>query len=231
MINKQTILPPGFVYIEHVDPTIMQNMIYYYERNFIGSRINGYKAPRAILTIEAANALKEVQQQLSKAGYSLVIYDAYRPKKAVEHFVNWGHDVNDQKMKDAYYPYIEKIEIFDGYVSKKSAHSRGSTVDLTIIELGKEITESPVMLKRFLKDKRYINYFDDNTVDMYSSVDLMDKASGHDSDLINEESLENRNYLRSIMIKHNFTPYSKEWWHYTLQNEPFKDQYFDFDIE
>lgn len=231
MLNKSTTLPIGFVYIEHIDPTIIQNIMYYNERNFIGTRIDGYKAARAILTIEAANALKKVQHELKSDGYSLVIYDAYRPKKAVQHFVNWGQDVNDQKMKEGYYPYINKADIFDGYVSRKSGHSRGSTVDLTIIEIGKEISNPPRMLKRFLKDTRYIPYFDDNTVDMYSSVDLMDKASWHDSDLINEKSLQNRNYLRSIMMKYNFEPYRLEWWHYTLQNEPFKDEYFDFDVE
>lgn len=225
-------LPKGFEYLDRIDPTIMQNVIYYGQNNFIGKRINGYKSPRIILTKEAAVALNNVQQELQRDNFSLVLYDAYRPSKAVQHFVNWGENVTDQQMKESYYPYIDKNEIFKlGYLAKKSTHSRGSTVDLTIIELGKELISNPQMTKRTLTDGRIIPYFDDNTLDMYSSVDLMDLASAHDSKLIPSLYLQNRNYLRSKMQNHNFKEYSVEWWHYTLQDEPYPDQYFDFDIE
>jgi D-alanyl-D-alanine dipeptidase len=176
--------------------------------------------------------LKNIQQDIKNDNYALVIYDAYRPYKAVQHFVNWGHDINDQRMKEFYYPYINKAEIFKlGYVSNRSPHCRGSTVDLTIIELGKTIEKNPKIIRRDLKDNRSISYFSDNTVDMYSSVDLMDLASAHDSNLIPEQYLQNRNYLRAKMKKYGFKEYSVEWWHYTLEDEPYKDQYFDFDIE
>ncbi|UCM85631.1 MAG: M15 family metallopeptidase [Rickettsia endosymbiont of Culicoides impunctatus] len=232
MLNKTTNLPEGFEYLDQIDPTIIQQMMYYSTRNFIGERIRGYKAPRAILTKQAAIALKNVQQDIKNDNYSLVVYDAYRPQKAVQHFVVRGEDTADQRMKESYYPYINKTEIFLlGYVAKQSPHSRGSTVDLTIIELGKQLNTSPKMIKRTIKDGRSIPYFDDNTVDMCSSVDLMDSVSCHDSDLINQRYLQNRNYLRAKMKKHNFEEYSPEWWHYTLQDEPYKDQYFDFDVE
>jgi D-alanyl-D-alanine dipeptidase len=232
MSNITVTLPKGFEYLDQIDPTIMQDVMYYGQKNFISKQINGYKSPRIILTKEAAIALKNVQQELKKDNFSLVVYDAYRPSKAVQHFISWGEDIADQKMKESYYPYINKNEIFKlGYVAKKSAHSRGSTVDLTIIELGKELSHNPQMTKRILTDGRAIAYFDDNTVDMYSSVDLMDPASAHDSNLIASFYLQNRNYLRSKMRNHNFKEYSVEWWHYTLQDEPYPDQYFDFDVE
>lgn len=143
MLNETVNLPEGFVYLDQIDPTIIQQMMYYDTRNFVGKQIDGYKANRAILTKEAATALKNLQQDIKNDNYSLVIYDAYRPNKAVQHFVRWGEDVADQKMKDSYYPYINKAEIFQlGYVAKRSPHSRGSTVDLTIIELGKQLIQT-----------------------------------------------------------------------------------------
>lgn len=232
MNNTTSNLPGNFVYLEQIDPSIIQDMMYYNNRNFIGERVNGYKAPKAILTIEAAIALKNIQQDIKNDNYSLVIYDAYRPYKAVQHFVSWGEDVKDQKMKEFYYPYINKADIFKlGYVSNRSAHCRGSTVDLTIIELGKTIEKDPQVTIRNLNDGRSIAYFSDNTVDMYSSVDLMDLASAHDTDLIPERYLQNRNYLRAKMKEYGFKEYKVEWWHYTLENEPFRDKYFDFEVD
>lgn len=220
------------MYLDQIDPTIIQQMMYYGTRNFVVKQIDGYKANRAVLTKEAAIALKNLQQDIKSDNYSLVIYDAYRPNKAVQHFVRWGEDVADQKMKDSYYPYINKAEIFQsGYVAKRSPHSRGSTVYLTMIELGKQLIQALNDKKTSLKDGRLIPYFDDNTVDMYSSVDPMDIVSSHDSKLIDELYLQNRNYLREKMKKHNFKEYSVEWWHCTLQDEPYKDKYFDFDVK
>lgn len=232
MKNLTSNLPEDFVYLDQIDSTIIQELMYYGNKNFIGERINGYKTPRVVLTEQAAMALKNVQQDIKNDNYSLVIYDAYRPYKAVQHFVSWGNDVNDQRMKEFYYPYIDKNDIFKlGYVSDRSAHCRGSTVDLSIIELGKTIEKNPQVIIRNLTDNRSITYFADNTIDMYSSVDLMDLASAHDSDLIPEQYLQNRNYLRSKMKQYGFKEYSVEWWHYTLDNEPYKDQYFDFNVE
>lgn len=227
----QDVLELGFVYLDQVDPTIRQSMMYYTERNFVGQQIKGYNAPRAILTEQAAQALKKVQQDILKDGYSLVIYDAYRPQKAVQQFVEWGQDALDQKMKEFYYPNISKEEIFQlGYVATKSAHSRGSTVDLSIIKHNQEVNLNPSVVMRSLTDGSTIPYFNDNTVDMGSSVDLLDPASSHDSPLIEEQYLQNRNYLRNKMQEHNFIPYDKEWWHYTQKHELYPDVYFDFDV-
>lgn len=232
MPKNQLNLYKNFVYLDQIDPTIIQDMMYYNSRNFIGQRINGYKAPRAIMTNEAALALKNIQQDIKQDNYSLVIYDAYRPVKAVQHFEDWSKDIADQKMKALYYPYLSKDEIFAlGYIADKSSHSRGSTVDITIIELDKTLDTNPKSTLRLLKDGRLIPYYNDNTIDMYSSVDLMDKVSAHDSELIDEQYLQNRNYLRNKMKKYGFQEYAVEWWHYTLENEPHHDQYFDFDVE
>lgn len=232
MLKNFSSLPKNFVYLDQVDPTIMQDMMYYNSRNFIGQKINGYNSPRAIMTKETALALRDIQQEIKQDNYSLVVYDAYRPVKAVQHFVDWSKDINDQKMKEHYYPHLNKAEIFElGYVAARSSHSRGSTVDLTIIELGKTVNANQNSTLRVLKDGRLIPYCDDNTVDMYSSVDLMDRVSSHDSELIEEQYLQNRNYLRNKMRKYGFQEYSVEWWHYTLLNEPYHDQYFDFDVK
>uniref|UniRef100_A0AC34FJ65 D-Ala-D-Ala dipeptidase n=1 Tax=Panagrolaimus sp. ES5 TaxID=591445 RepID=A0AC34FJ65_9BILA len=175
------LLPEDFVYLKDIDPTIMQNMIYYNKENFVGSRILGYKAPWAILTKSAAVALKKIQAELKKDGYSLIIYDAYRPAKASAYFQKWGKNFADQKMKEHFYPYISKKEIFNGYLAKKSMHSCG--------------------------------------------------ISSHNcSNLIEPKFVKRRQYLREIMERNGFQAYSKEWWHYTLKNEPYKNKFFDFDI-
>ena len=113
MLKNFSSLPENFVYLDQVDPTIMQDMMYYNSRNFIGQRINGYNSPRAIMTKETALALRDIQQEIKQDNYSLVVYDAYRPVKAVQHFVDWSKDINDQKMKEHYYPHLNKAEIFE----------------------------------------------------------------------------------------------------------------------
>ncbi|MCC8372318.1 MAG: M15 family metallopeptidase [Rickettsia endosymbiont of Pseudomimeciton antennatum] len=187
------------------------------------------KANRVILTKPAAEALSAVQKELLANGYSLVIYDAYRPQRAVNYFIKWSQDLNDQTTKADYYPYANKEDLFKlGDIAKKSGHTRGSTVDLTIIK-SSNVLHDITITKRKLTDGRSISFLDDGTVDMGSSFDLFDKASYHDSKLISPEHLEKRNYLRAIMKKHGFNEYNKEWWHYTLNNEPFPNTYFDFE--
>ncbi len=173
MLNLTSHLPEDFVYLEEVDLSIKQSIMYYTERNFVGKQVNGYKVCRAILTKQAALELQKLQQDIINDGYSLVVYDAYRPQKAVQHFIGWGKDDSDQRMKEFYYPRINKEDIFKlGYVATESAHSRGSTVDLTIIECDKKLNLEPIYTIRALKDGSSIPYFDDNTVDMGSSVAL-----------------------------------------------------------
>ena len=197
----------------------------------MGRKIDGYKANRVILTSEAAIALVKIQQELLKNGYSLVIYDAYRPQRAVDFFMKWSKDSNDQVAKEKYYPDINKADVFKlGYVAEKSGHSRGSTVDLSIIRIGDSL--KPITFqKRQLKNGSIIPFLDDGSVDMSSSFDLFGEASHHDSNLIETEFLARRNYLRGIMKKNGFNDYPEEWWHYTLKNEPFPDTYFDFVVE
>jgi D-alanyl-D-alanine dipeptidase len=224
------LLPQKFVYLDEVDSSITQDLRYTYDENFLGFQVVGYKANRAILTKEAAKALSAAQKDFLKDGYSIVVYDAYRPQKAVDSFVMWSRDINDQKAKERYYPGINKGDIFKlGYIFDKSSHTRGSTVDISIITLGNKL--HPVKFsKRKLRNNDIVPFLDDGTVDMYTSFDLFGPASHHKTDLIEEEYLIRRNYMHFVLSKHGFNSYPKEWWHYTLENEPFPDTYFDFDI-
>lgn len=224
-------LPENFVYLKDINPTIIENLRYYSNKNFCGKVIDGYKANRVILTKPAAEALSAVQKELLADGYSLVIYDAYRPQRAVNDFIAWAKDLSDQTTKANYYPDVDKADLFaQGYIKAKSPHSRGSTVDLTIIK-SSDVPHNITITKRKLTDGRSISFLDDGTVDMGSSFDLFDKVSYFDSKLISPECLARRNYLGSVMKKHGFNEYSEEWWDYTLNNEPFPDTYFDFEIE
>ncbi len=224
-------LPQDFVYVKDINPSIIESLRYYSKENFIGIQIDGYKANRVILTKQAAEALSNVQQELLKQGYSLVVYDAYRPQRAVDMFITWSQDLNDQVEKSKYYPRVDKSEVFQlGYVTKKSGHTRGSTVDLTIIKLN-SVPHEVQIEKRYLTDGSQILFLNDGTIDMGSSFDLFDEASHHDTALVKPEFLKMRDYLREIMKKNGFYEYKKEWWHYTLKDEPFPNTYFDFDVE
>lgn len=208
-IAKLNKLPQGFVYLDEIIPSAHYDIRYYGKYNFVGAPIDGYKAPLAIMTSEAANALKEVSEELGPKGYELKIFDTYRPSKAVAHFKRWAADTDDTVMKDTFYPDIDKSKLFKlGYISSKSGHSRGSTVDLTIVS--KDTGEE---------------------VDMGGHFDLLGELSHEDTKLITQEQSDNRKVLREAMARHGFKPYSKEWWHYTLSKEPYPDRYFDFDVE
>jgi D-alanyl-D-alanine dipeptidase len=221
-------LPEGFVYLDQVDSSILQNMAYATVNNFIGQKIDGYLSNRAIITASAAQALSLVQQDLLKDGFCIVVYDAYRPQKAVNHFISWSKDEADLAMKAHYYPHIDKKDLFDlGYIAKKSSHSRGSAVDISLIRAGEDLVIQPEE-RKFL-DGRSFTYIGDGTLDMQSHFDLFDEGSWHDSPLVGQEASKNRNYLREKMQMRGFKPYDKEWWHYELSNEPFPDTYFDFD--
>lgn len=230
MLSVCSSLPDGFVYLSEIDPTIIQEVMYYGERNVIGERIDGYKAPKIILTEKAAKQLKQIQENIGNDGYSLVVYDGYRPQKSLDHFVRW-RDSADERMKPYYYPHLTKNETFAyGYMTPTSTHSRGSTVDLTIIKLGETVNPNPEATQRTLRDGRSIYYWQDNTVDMFSSVDLMDSASWQNTTIIDTIFQTRRAYLRNKMIEFNFEPFALEWWHYKLKDEPFTE-HFNFDIE
>ena len=196
-----------FVLLSDVIPDILLDIRYYSSFNFVGERIDGYELPLAFITKKTAIALKNVSEQIRKQGLRFKIYDAYRPQKAVDHFVRWASDINDIRMKESFYPEVDKKDLFEaGYIAARSAHSRGSTVDLTLFS-----------------DQGY-------DLDMGSPFDYFGGISHPDYQDISEKQHENRMLLRDLMVKNGFIPYEKEWWHFTLADEPFPDTYFDFSI-
>jgi len=231
MSNTRAELPEGFVYLNTINPSIIENLRYYTDENFLGHPMVGYNSNRVILSQPSAEALSKVQGELNKDGYSLVVYDGYRPQKTVDSFIRWSKDPADQVAKAKYYPSIDKAKVFDlGFVAKKSGHSRGSTVDLTIISLNNSL-HTVEEKRRWLENGEHIFYLDDGTVDMGSSYDLFNEASHHDTALVGAVFTRMRNYLKGIMQRNGFAEYKKEWWHYTLKGEPFPSTYFDFDIQ
>ncbi|NLY38148.1 MAG: M15 family metallopeptidase [Firmicutes bacterium] len=202
-------LPEGFVHVHEVIETAQLDIRYYGENNFVGTRIDGYEKPVAILTEEAAAALKKAADSLEEQGYYIKIFDAYRPQRAVDHFIRWAKDLDDVKMKEQFYPEVDKSKLFElGYIAEKSGHSRGSTVDLTLVDI--ETNEE---------------------LDMGSGFDFFGSISNHGTDLITPEQERNRNILRDAMVAAGFKIYPEEWWHYTLEDEPYPDTYFNFPVK
>jgi D-alanyl-D-alanine dipeptidase len=202
-------LPKGFVYVCSEVPSVKIELRYFSSNNFVGTCIEGYNTNVVILSKEATKALKNVQDELLKDSLSLKIFDAYRPQRAVNHFRRWARDVNDTLKKQEFYPNVKKINLFkNGYISTRSRHSSGSTLDITLVDLktGKEL-------------------------DMGTQYDYFGKESETFYTGITIEQQKNRMLLKSVMSKHAFRNYSQEWWHYTLRGEPFLNQYFDFLVE
>jgi D-alanyl-D-alanine dipeptidase len=224
-------LPKGFVYLEDVDPSILQNLKYATCENFIGTPIEGYKRNKVILTRKAAYALKKAQTIFRKKGFSLVIYDAYRPQKAVNHFKRWGLDANHLTMKEWFYPHLDKEDVFRlGFIAQNhSTHSRGSTVDLTLIADSHKL--HPIKPQKRLLGHEETLFLDDGTLDMGSSFDYFGEASYSVSSVISQKAKNNRAFLNEVMSQVGFENYPKEWWHFTLKKEPFPTTYFDFDVE
>lgn len=223
-------MKPGFVYLKDIDSSIIQSVRYYSTENFLGKRVNGYEANTIICSHELAVKLKSINTNLKSQGYKIVVYDAYRPQMAVSHFASWASEAADILTKNDYYPTLDKSTLFDlGYISKRSAHSRGSTVDLTIMKITNDLSNITRSVRQ-LGNGEEIPFLDDNTLDMGASFDLFHDVSHHDTPLISKEHHNNRNILRNIMKAHGFKEYSKEWWHYVLDSEPFPQTYFDFVI-
>ena len=200
----------GFVMLSEVAPEILQEIRYYSSYNFVGTRIDGYEEPVALLTREAAVALKAVNDDLMQQGYRLKVYDAYRPMRAVRHFRRWAADLNDTLMKADFYPNLPKSVLFHkGYISSRSGHARGSTVDLTIVHLTTN-----------------------QDVDMGGTFDLLDPRS-HPlrHEYVTDQQYQNRMILRNAMTRHGFKAIGTEWWHFTLLNEPYPDTFFDFPVK
>lgn len=206
-----------FVLITDVIPDAMLDIRYYCTFNFIGDRIPGYNHPVAMLTRQAADSLKVVSDELKEKGYVLKIYDAYRPQKAVDYFMKWAVDTLDTRMKQYFYPELDKsVLVPQEYVARESSHTRGSTVDLTLFDT------------RTQKDLDM-----GCTFDYFGIASHPDVLPGQEIGIvppINEEQYNNRMLLRDAMLSHGFKPYDCEWWHFTLVNEPYPDTYFDFDL-
>ena len=197
-----------FVLLSEAVPDAILEIRYYSTYNFVGDRIDGYEEPLAFLTKESAAALKEASDELVSRGYRLKIFDAYRPQKAVTHFMNWALDPEDTRMKEYFYPELDKDTLFpQGYIAEHSGHSRGSTVDLTLFDMTTE-----------------------KEVDMGGTFDYFGELSHPDYKKITTEQYNNRMLLRDVMLKHGFKPLDEEWWHFTLENEPFPDTYFTFPV-
>ncbi len=206
--NDPTMDASGFVVLADYVPHIVQEIRYYSTYNFIGERIDGYEAPCALLTVEAARMLKAVSNELFVQGYRLKVFDAYRPACAVRQFVLWGIEDTDIRMKPYFYPDLEKQELFlKGYIAKQSSHSRGSAIDVTLLDMktGKE-------------------------VDMGSPFDLFSEVSHPSFRGISQEQYENRMLLQKVMVRNGFVPLDCEWWHFCLKDEPYPDTCFAFPV-
>ena len=207
-INDPAMDPSGFVLLADFVPGIVQEIRYYSTYNFIGERIDGYEEPVALLTIEAARALKSAANELNVMGYRIKVFDAYRPATAVKQFILWGIEDEDVRMKPYFYPELTKAEVFErGYIARRSSHSRGSAIDLTLIDMksGKE-------------------------VDMGGPFDLFSEVSHPDYRGITDEQYANRMMLQKVMVRNGFDTLDCEWWHFVLHGEPYPDTYFEFPV-
>ena len=206
-------LPEGFVFLENEIPNLIVDLRYSKDDNFLGKKVEGYKSgQKAIGTLELAKALRRVQKKLKPQGLGLKIFDAYRPQRAVNNFITWSRVKNDTIKKSKYYPYLPKSKLFElGFIASKSGHTRGSTVDLTLVYLSREC-----------RGKR---------LDMGGNWDFFGNISNYGFEDLNKNQKQNRKKLRDVMTAYGFKPYDKEWWHFTLINEPYPNKYFDFTVE
>ncbi|MEP9349090.1 M15 family metallopeptidase [Xanthobacter sp. KR7-225] len=206
--EARTDRPASFVDVGQTVPGVILDVRYFGADNFVGTRVDGYEAPRCFLTRPAAEALAQVAEDARRQGYGLKLFDCYRPARAVAHFARWAADLADESTKPAYYPDIAKSELFkEGYIAARSGHSRGSTLDLTLVHAtsGAE-------------------------VDMGTAFDLFSPRSWPGSEAVTAVQKANRTRLADLMKRHGFVPFAKEWWHFTLKDEPFPSTYFDFPI-
>lgn len=222
--------PEDIVDLRDVAPTVEHDIRYRTRHNFTGTRVEGYQQARCLLTRDAATQLAKVQRDVRKQGYRLKVYDCYRPQRAVDQFVRWAADEQDERMKREFYPRVDKSTLFeDGYIAENSGHSRASTVDLTLVPL-----EAKKQKRWKPTDGLQPCYwpararFTDNSIDMGTGYDCFDTRSHTDDARSTETQRANRERLVTAMEDRGFTNYEKEWWHFTLEDEPYPDTYFDF---
>ena len=210
MLSAQK-LPEGFAYLKKENPTLILDLRYATSENFTGKIVTGYTSEKAIGTKALSIALRKVQALLRSRGLGLKVFDAYRPQSAVDAFISWAASASDTLKKREYYPNLKKEDLFElGYIAEKSGHTRGSTIDVTLV---------------YLKGRRK-----GKEIDMGGKWDYFGEASHFNYQKISPKQMENRRLLRDLMIEGGFNPYEKEWWHFSLKNEPFPTTYFDFPL-
>ncbi|WP_133128983.1 M15 family metallopeptidase [Legionella nagasakiensis] len=214
-------LPDNFVYLHDTAPDIIEDIRYANNNNFVGNPIPGYLAPRCILTRAAANQLQKAQFAIARQGYRLKVYDCYRPQMAVNAFNLWSKDLNDTRMKQRFYPHEPKKTLFEkGYIAHYSGHSRGSTVDITLVKDNKINRTTKTAASQKI-----------HSIDMGTPFDYFDESAHVFHQGVSKQQLKNRLLLRQLMKTYGFKPYSKEWWHFTLENEPYPRTYFNFPVQ
>lgn len=224
--------PPDLVSISDVDPSILLDIRYATDHNFTGRRVDGYEAPMCLLARPAAEALRDAQRDFLARGYSLKMYDCYRPQRAVDEFVAWARDLADQAMKAEFYPRVDKTRLFaDGYIAEKSGHSRAGTVDLTLVALPARaepgyVAGQPLVDCTAPAGRR----FADTGIDMGTGYDCFDTLAHTLDPRVQGVQRENRLLLASGLAQHGLKNYDKEWWHYTLTPEPYPDTSFDVPV-
>ena len=229
------VAPDDFVVLQDIAPDIPGDIRYVTAHNFTGDPITGYHAPLCILTRPAAEALARAQQNFVERGYTLKVYDCYRPQRAVNDFVRWAEDLSDQRMKAEFYPRVDKSALFDdGYIAERSGHSRGSTVDLTLVALPDADRAAPAYVPgQPLVDCTAPQQlrFPDDSVDMGTGFDCFDTLANTENPRIEGDPAKNRLLLLEGLQREGFVNYDKEWWHFTYQPEPFPRTFFDFPVD
>jgi D-alanyl-D-alanine dipeptidase len=226
-----SVLPAGFVYLRDIDPTIVQDIRYAGSHNFVGRPIRGYLAAECILSALAANALHGVQRKLTEKNLSLIVWDCYRPKRAVDDILRWSKDPARFDMKAEFYPRTDKARLFAlGYLAIRSAHSRGSAVDLGIVprDFLPAAAPNPLPPLKACTAPRG-ERFEDGTIDFGTGYDCLDVLGNTSSTHVGPIARQNRQMLKSLMKAAGFRPYGKEWWHFEIVDEPFRNG-FDFEV-
>ena len=225
-------IPEGFVEIREIIPDVSLDLRYLTNHNFLGVPVDGYRTEKCYITKAAADSLAKIQEELRKFNLSLKIYDAYRPQRAVDHFVRWAKDLSDTLTKKEFYPTVDKSRLFvDGYIAEKSGHSRGSTIDLTIVPIPLPYQPEFDINNQCECFESTEKRFKDNSIDMGTGFDCFHSLSHTENINLTPQQRANRLLLKSLMNKCGFKNLAEEWWHFTLRNEPYPSTYFDFIIE